>query len=297
MSRTFIKDRPPKPGELCAVAPISMLKVASLLFDKTFLATQYSSPKEDNPIYEVPEEVTFGLECINYPSAMRLLRRSESIYDQFKHLDIDKLKENKDLEILATAYASKSIAEECIENGIQATPLYPSEIAFSADFPEGENMTYQAAINNLPLVTNESLTWDEVLEFRKDQEAIRKYRAFRLWLSDGVKAKTLNQAQDLIAKRLEEYEWAIKKHGLKSTTGAVSQILNLKSISALSTGTLVSGILGGPIWSAITAGLLVGAKICVWIAERKIEREELSRESFADVALLYEVKQLLKKKL
>ncbi len=298
MSKTFTKDRPPKPGELCAVAPIGMLKIASLLFDKVYIATHDTPQKEDNPVYEVPEEVTFGLEIIREGSSNRIWKRFESIYDdRLKHFDINDLENNQEFRNISIACASKSIAEECIEHGIRATPIYPSEIAFSGDFPSGENMAYQAAINNLPLVTDDSLAWDEILEFRKDQEAIRKFREFRLWLSDGFKAKTLNQAQYLIAKRLEDYEWAIKKHGLKSTTGVISQILNLKSISALSAGTLVSGIFGGPIWSTITAGMLVGANICVWIAERKIEREELSREEFADVAVLYEVKQLLQTKL
>lgn len=327
----FTKDRLPQTGESCAVAPIGMLKVACLLFDKVHVATIESPPKESSPLYEIPEEVTFGLQRVIQGSKNRLNLRFASMFTEFAK-DIESIEhgvQNKLIEIAADGgkitedkvksialeitekkfadnqavlnriamYGAKSLSETYSENGIKAVPLYPSNAAFATDFPDGENLTYQAAINNLPLVPDASLTWDEILEFRKDREAVRKYRAFRLWLSDGLKAQTLHQAQDLIAQRLDDYDWAIKKHLLKSTTGIISQILSVKNISALSTGAMVSGFLGGPIWSAVTAGLLIGSNISVWIAERKIERKELDYEAFADVALLYQVKQVLAKKM
>lgn len=59
------------------------------------------------------------------------------------------------------------------------------------------------------------MSWEQILEFRQDRGASRKYRNIRLWLRDGLHAETITEASELVEKKIEDYEWAIRKHGLK----------------------------------------------------------------------------------
>src|ERR1043165_613507 len=70
--------------------------------------------------------------------------------------------------------------------------------------------------SNVPLVTPTTLSWQQIIEFRSDNKARSAYRRFHLWLSD-FHPRSEREATDIVGKRLEDYLWAVKKHGLQTT--------------------------------------------------------------------------------
>ena len=177
--------------------------------------------------------------------------------------------------------------------GYHVTPIYESQQRYFSDYPSGNSIVYQAALENLPEIIEDGVSWEQILEFRSDKEAIRKYRALRLWLEHSLSAQSVDHARDVIANKLEDYEWAIRKHGLKITTGALSSIFDWKGVVSVGAGVSIGAALGGPIWSVLTGTLLTVGKASVWVAERMIDMQDVKRGPDSSVALICDAKHLV----
>lgn len=274
----FRHDRRPALRETCAFTEADIAKATALLFDRFFVSTR-EEPQTVEPFEDVPEEFTFGI-------SQATQRASELIIAKH-HADMP----------LAQLHA---LTKQCLmagyaEFGIHGTAVYPTDTSFEQDFPNGASIAYQAALNNLPLASNKDLSWDQVLGFRADRDAVRKYRDLRLWLENGLNAASVQQATDLIAKRIEDYHWAVKKHGIKTITGALTNVLSAKSLTSIAAGAGISTLLSGPTAAALAGGLIVISKCSTWFVERRLEMETIKRENFADVALLCEAKKMSRK--
>jgi hypothetical protein len=156
--------------------------------------------------------------------------------------------------------------------------------------PAGNVIAYAAAIANLPIVATDDAAWDQIIEFRNDPDACGKYRDLRLWLQTGLKAESVQQATDIIAKKLEDYEWAITKHGLKSTIGNMKQIIDLTATPPAG----LAYLLTGKVWAALmTGGLVIAAKVVLSVAEQRIDLSDVKRGKDSEIAILYDIKKKL----
>ena len=180
-------------------------------------------------------------------------------------------------------------------SGYFVTPVYERQERYLLEYPSGNTLVYQAALENLPEIIEDHVSWEQVLEFRSDEEAIRKYRELRLWLEYSLSAQSVEHARDLIAHRIEEYEWAIRKHGLKTATGALSSIFSWKGLISLGTGVSMGAALGGPVWSALTGALFSVGGASVWVAARMIEMQDIQRGPDSAVALICDAKRLVRR--
>ncbi|MCD4720809.1 MAG: hypothetical protein K8S13_13270 [Desulfobacula sp.] len=277
----FSKDRYPLSGEMCAFSNIKIAKTSLLLFDRIFVSTRTKANNND-PFKDVPEDFTFGINKANSKTLMVIEKKIEtdSLSSSANFMDLHD-------QVRRQVY---------LEFGIQATSVYNSENAFKHEFPNGQSLAYQAALNNLSIPNESDLEWRQVVDFRKDVEAKQKYRDLRFWLEYGLNAKTLQHATDIINKRLDDYEWALKKHGIKTVTGALSKILSTESLAAITVGTGISALLGGPIGAILSGGLLITAQCSVWVAERRLELMTIQREQFPEVMWIHEAKKLFKNK-
>lgn len=156
-------------------------------------------------------------------------------------------------------------------------------------FSEGSKFVVQAGIRRIPMVNSSVTGWSEICEFRKDKEALHKYRNLRLWLLDGVKAASLGHAEDILEKKLEQYEWSIKKHGLETTIGVVDQFLDPRTLISAAAGAGLGQYFEGPIMASLAGGLVLGGKVLLFAAKRQIEKEAIRKyNKDNDVALFYD---------
>jgi hypothetical protein len=186
------------------------------------------------------------------------------------------------------------VAELYSQKGYDVIPLYGKSQQFQNEYTPGLQIAYEASLNEISVVSPEHLTVEQVFDFREDIEAAKQYRSLRLWLRDGLKAESVNHATDIISQKLEAYEWAIKKHGLKTVTGAFSSILSNKTLIAIASGASLATLLSGSVWSAlIGGGLIACSRSLIWIAERQIDFEDVKRGENSEVALFYTMKRFL----
>jgi hypothetical protein len=156
----------------------------------------------------------------------------------------------------------------------------------------GDSVAFVAAMSMIPEVAEQHLSWDQIREFRDDSDALRKYRALKSWLQTAINAKTLSEAEDIIAQKLENYEWAIRKHGLRTVTGGLAAVLASDSLASIAAGAGIAALLHRPIWALISTGLIAGTKAALWVAERKIDLRDVKYGPNSEVALLYEARRL-----
>lgn len=178
--------------------------------------------------------------------------------------------------------------------GIRTINIYDSENARKNEFTEGDRRVVVASIEGLGIINDFALTWEQILDFRKDTNARRKYVLFLHWLDKDMISKSPAFIQDEISIRLEDYEKSLKKHGIKTVIGTVSEVLDGKYIlgsSGIAAGLSLSGhpVLG----SLVGAGLLIG-KIAVKVSETALSFDDKELGINSEVSWVYEVKHLKK---
>ncbi len=322
----YSSDRFPLPGETCAFVVDDCYKKAALLFDKIHVYDLQGGEHELVDVQdEIPVSLTFGMsaaekgalkmtltDLVNFSRDVQIFFGNtieEPLFFQELEEDPDQIELANRIETLKNVKESESVIEILNEAdkyifqsntkavissyahcGITMVPCYEKLDLFNDEYPSGPTLVYQAALANLPVVDEKEVSWEQILRFRDDSEAARKYRALRTWLDQSVRANSVQEATDIIGKKLDDYEWAIKKHSLLTIKSALSQVLELNKAGATLAMAGAAGVVGGPIWSAIAAGLVVTSQVALSLIERKIELEDIKRGEHAEVALIYDAR-------
>ena len=110
-------------------------------------------------------------------------------------------------------FTLRAAAEEIrLKLGFGAYPVYHSTGAYSAEYKPGNYEVVIASLDNLKIVHEDSLDWQQILDFRSDEDARRKYRRMVHWLDSSMVGKSQSFVQDELAIKMETYETALRKH-------------------------------------------------------------------------------------
>jgi len=269
----FGDDRPPAPQETCCVSEPHLWKRDALLFDKIYVPSHwYHTHGYVEVVQDVPEELVFSFRSVDEE-----LDRAECAA------------------IGSIGYGgpigwcpNRFLAASCLEIGISPTPTYESLPMFYTNFESGLKMAYDAALSNLPLVDTAQVNSKEILEFMSDPEAVRKYRDLKLWLHYVLKAESVDHATNLIAQKIDDYAWSIRKHGLKTKIGAFTQVIDWKKTPVVAAAAAGAATVAGPVFAAIVAGLGIAGQIAAFFGERLLDLQEVERGPNREVAILYD---------
>lgn len=284
--------KPLKKGQTVAVDFDGQTKVSALFFDRVIYNIFDSDPPPEQISYYGGTDLEFFALCFGL-----LLESDDPTPEKTMNELVDFVMggefQTRNRKRIAVTSAARALCYELwAEKGIDATPVYSSGERRDLEYRAGETGTILAAISNLAIVDNDQLSWPQVLQFRRDKEALVKLRRLRNWLDRDMVGKPASFISDAIATKLEDYEWALKKHGIKSITGTISQLLEPKVLGA---ATAAAG--GLTIAGAATLGALAGSGIilgraAISIAEKLIDLGDLKRGPSADVAFVHHIKVL-----
>ena len=164
-------------------------------------------------------------------------------------------------------------------------------------FEEGDKDVIITTLDNLRIVDENSLTWEQVLELRNDQQSRNKYKRFIHWLDKEMIGKSQSFIEDEIAIKLSDYEEALKKHGIKTTLGTVKEMINSKAFLA-GVGLSSLGIAPDtPLPVLIAGGSLAISGIVINVAEKLLAYKEVETGKDSEISWVYEVKQKSNKSL
>jgi len=183
------------------------------------------------------------------------------------------------------AYFGRYLAQGASRQGIPTVPYLGSSIEYDRQYAKGDRTVIVAAIEGLPVVSEEDLSWEQVIEFRRDSESQRNFQRLIHWLDGEMVDKDWMWVADDLIERLEAYEVALGRHGIVTLTGVLKSLNDPKKVLA------AIGIFAAlpEDWAPLAAGLSLGAGVLASVAETWIDRREFEEESQA-IAFLTELR-------
>ncbi|NTU60721.1 MAG: hypothetical protein HGA95_00070 [Caldiserica bacterium] len=174
--------------------------------------------------------------------------------------------------------ATNNIYQIISNYGLEKVPIDPT---LSTMFgKQSNNCDVIISVASLKLIDISKTSWKQIIEFRKDKEAVSKLRRFRLFAFDTYKDKSKAYMEDHILTCLEDYNDTVKQWGFETLEGTIDSVINSKLMAGFLSGALIASIIGQPTSAAILA--LTGAAIEIGslslkFAKRKIAFGELAK--------------------
>lgn len=281
----------PCDGQSCAIT-MARPKTAALCYDRVWASSGF-----------IPEPIRFGaltefeIRILLTGLMVTLMHQREDEVPGFKdacsramawfasgigleHPDVD----------CADCYC-RAISDHLGANlGLSVTPVYGSELSCRREYVPGDYDVVVSSLADLQIVNEESLEWEQVLQFREDEEARKKYGRLIHWLDKELVGRDQAFIEEEIAQKLDDYEWAIRKHGFEWSLGCLSAIVDLPSVIGGGVSFAALFAAGHPGIGALVAGLTVGSRLAVNIVKEQLAIADAGR---SEIAYVYELKRKL----
>lgn len=85
---------------------------------------------------------------------------------------------------------------------------------------------FAICIQDFPSIIEEELSWEQVLDCRKDKRTIQQFRKFTTWATRTFSNASPEQIRETINNELDSYKTALKEHGIKTVVGSFSTIVS-----------------------------------------------------------------------
>ncbi|MCP3998852.1 MAG: hypothetical protein GY722_27840 [bacterium] len=161
------------------------------------------------------------------------------------------------------------------------------------EYRPGTHQVLAAALSDLQIVDESQLSWEQVLEFRRDSDARLKYRRLMRWIDSQLNEYSPCEIEERFALKLDDYEWALRKHGIKSALGTVSCLIDPKFLASVSAAVAGTAVAAGGLWAALTGLTLVAGKAVATFGTAAIDAADERRGSNYEIAYAHEIKKRL----
>ncbi|MDH4203037.1 MAG: hypothetical protein OEV87_09090 [Phycisphaerae bacterium] len=176
--------------------------------------------------------------------------------------------------------------------GKQVVTLFSTTELQDLMYYEGNESTIVTTLDNLKIVNEDALEWEQVRELRSDGETRDKYRRFFHWLDKEMIGKSQAFIEDDISIKLSDYEEALKKHGIKTIIGTVKEILDGKFLIGTGAVAGATALASEPIFGILAEAGLIIANLAINIAEKKLDYEDIEKGPNSEISWVYQVKNL-----
>jgi hypothetical protein len=255
-------------------------RTSALLYDKIFWQPIYDIQGANWQFYGMPDSIKYfpGQEALNEFGA------------SFEASITDEIRSNPEVSLIIQNLWMKKWADYCADKfRVKILPVYASLSMVDSVYQIGDYHTLVPILANIGVVSEDQLSWEQIEQFRKDETAHKKYKRLLHWLDKEMVGKPQSFVEDEIVIRIENYESALKKHGVKTVLGTLKYILGdgfIKSagiaIGATVAGGLAAGLVAG-------GGLFIG-QTAVKVAQKAYDLRESSREEKGELAYVFDLK-------
>jgi len=277
----------PLPGETVAVS-ISKRKTAALFFDRVWSPPLLMDPPPKGILTYAATELdvlTAFAASTGKPELLKAPLMREYFSKHLSHLNIGSFSKGHERLI---------VREYLRQRGITAVPVYAFVEDRNRDYKAGDSEALIAAIEGVAIIDEKKLTWPQVQEFRQDLDSKSNLRKMRHWLDREFDGKSISFIIDEMSIRLENYERSLKKHGIETFSGIVSDLLDEKFVYGAAGMVTGAGIGAGAIGAAVAGGVLALGRVTLSITKRMIDFGDRSKVQGAEVAFVHEIKKLTK---
>lgn len=269
---------PLQTGETAAVT-LSRPKTAALIFDRV-----WGQPNDIGFALEAPLELAMYL-----PSLLDLLADPKSRKEPSNPSEDPPA-------LIAQISSEKILAEIYRRAGLHVVPVFENATFRKTEYTHGNQAVLLHTIDNLDIIDEQSLEWDQVHEIRKDQPSRIALRNLSHWLDKEMVGQPANYISDELALRLDNYQRAVRKHGVKTVVGALQQVITPQYLAGASAvGAAVDFIMKQPFFSLLASGAVVLAGATLSLAEILLRREDVDLEH-REVLYIYNLKKRREKR-
>ncbi|MFH1892076.1 MAG: hypothetical protein ABIK83_05260 [Candidatus Zixiibacteriota bacterium] len=169
-------------------------------------------------------------------------------------------------------------------------PFYDNVARRDAEYRAGDYSVVVVSLTELEVVVEELLKWQQVLDFRADEEARAKFRRMVHWLDADMIGRSHEFIVDEIAKRLEEYMSALRKHGIRTVLGAMSAVFDPKSLAFTCGAAKFATDAIGPEAGVLAGGSFLIGKMALNIARNMLDIDD-RKDAHKEIAFVIEVRE------
>jgi hypothetical protein len=175
------------------------------------------------------------------------------------------------------------------QNELCLTPLFNN----LTEAPEVDDisgvMATRVMLENIPLANTDESDWEQILDFRKDEDRVTKIRGIRRLYRKLSTANSEQEAQDILCDALEQYRLSSEHHGFTLKKGILELFLDKQTIMA----SLVSGAFIGSLTAAGAAGAIcILGNSYLKVRDSKIKKKQLLINPGGEAALIYDIQKL-----
>ncbi|HEY0313301.1 MAG TPA: hypothetical protein VGC56_12495 [Allosphingosinicella sp.] len=162
---------------------------------------------------------------------------------------------------------SERVAECIFRAGYRDSPLWVSPIkgigdVFEDDADSDENVVF-AALSSVNLVDVDQVSWEQIIEFRRDEKSRAALRKLRVFFSESLVGKNKEYLADLLLARVEEQESVAKLWGFRTVSRSLGVALSKESLLTTSLGGIALAATGAPLSAAAAAAAAVSLGNCL----------------------------------
>jgi len=193
---------------------------------------------------------------------------------------------------LASAFRKISISFSS-KHSVPLVPIYDFIKQRNKMYKEGDREVVIITLSDLDIVDEKQLTWDQVIEFRSDRENQKKYKRLLHWLDRGMTGRTPRFIKDEILIKLDDYESALRKYGIRTIAGIVEETVDGKLITGVTAATGTINLAGHPtLGFLVGAGILIG-KVVMKLIQVKLDFDDIECGLNSEISWVYEAKKRL----
>ncbi len=209
-------------------------------------------------------------------------------YRAFRGDFLDELEEYEKTPHLDTAdaFARVLAMEHKAQHGMSVVPVYHSRNTETLLYRPGKTSVLIATLENLEVVDENELEWEQVLEFKKDSETLRKYKRLIHWLDRDLVGKSVEQITEIMEEKLEDYRSALKRHALKTKVGLLQAAFDWRALTA---GGVVASAAKNPLIGALTTGAMAIGKVSLQLTHVKLEYDAKKKETLPEIHWVYDI--------
>jgi hypothetical protein len=148
---------------------------------------------------------------------------------------------------------------------------------------DGGELEFVISLPSLQLVDVRRCSWEQILEFRRDEEARDKLRRLRLFAYENYAGKSKDYVEDDILKRIADYDLAVKQWGFETKLSRINMVLSSKTLRGAIPGSLVFSWLGAPTVAVATTvgvgGILELGRLALEVRKQRSALCKLAAEN------------------
>jgi hypothetical protein len=170
---------------------------------------------------------------------------------------------------------------------LASVPMYDSARSRDTEYTTGDRAAIVAVLEHLPVVNEAELDWQQVIELRRDADAIGKFRRLAHWLDSTMMGKSRAFIEDEIMRRIEDYKATLKGYGLSTVLGSLAATLDSKVLVPGALAGLAGSIVHEPAWGLAASVTLIASRVAVHVGEKLLAYQELKRGT--EIAFVTEI--------